>query len=73
MNNGLVERKSPNQRPEFGREITILKAGARIYVSLRSAVMALLASGGRLVLLPLGLTVSPTLNVSQTESTNQLY
>ncbi len=62
--NGTAERKWPNQPPEHVREITIQKAGARIYASLRSAVMALPVSGGRLERTAQAYSpVSPTLNV----------
>lgn len=60
MNYGTAERKWPNQPPEHAREITIRKAGA----DTRSAVMALLVSGGRLGSFGLtGWPVIPTLNV----------
>lgn len=62
MNNGLAERKWPNQPPQHVREITIQKA---------RFVMAGLVSGGRLA--DFGFTgpaISPTLNVVHAESTN---
>lgn len=68
MNNGLAERKRPNQPPEPAREITTKKAGTRIYAPLCSAVMALPVSWGRLALAK-ARPVSPTLNVVQAEST----
>ena len=64
MNNGTAERKWPYQPPEHVREITTRKAGARISAFLRSAVMALPVSGGRLVYAAMSRrTVTPTLNV----------
>ena len=69
MNNEPAERKWPNQPPEHAREITIQKAGTCIFASLCSAVMALLVSGGRLVLGRKLWAVIPTLNVVHAGST----
>lgn len=69
MNNGLAERKRPNQSPEHAREITIRKARACNYAALPHPVMGALVSGGRLVLGRKSWTVNPTLNVVHAEST----